>query len=89
MENSLALFPTTSLWPMHCVFLGKLDRRACRVFSSFCGYFALGDGLRSRASPAHLPAAKQESVGESKEDLQRFQHSDSSGDHPKPPTARS
>lgn len=43
-----------------CIFLGKLDRRVCRAFPSFCGYFTLGDGLRSRASPAHHPAAKQE-----------------------------
>lgn len=60
MESSLALFPTSFLGFMHCIFLGKLDRRGCRAFPSFYGYFTLGDGLRSRPSPAHHLAAKQE-----------------------------
>lgn len=67
MENSLALFPTTFLWFLHCIFLGKLDRRGCRVFSSFLGYLTLGDGLRSRASPAHHLLLSRKRVGKYRE----------------------
>lgn len=90
MENSLALFPTTFLWFLHCIFLGKLDRRGCRVFSSFLGYLTLGDGLRSRASPAHhllLSRKRLENTGRLLQ--RRFHHSESLGDHPKLPIARS
>lgn len=41
MENSLALFSTTFLWFLYCIFPGELDRRGCAAFSLFFGSFTL------------------------------------------------